>query len=212
MNGLSPAKYLDYCQSSEESLLKLLSKEFEDTNRYDDAGNPVALTWIISFDQISQSNPLAARLFKFMCFLAERDIPIELLAQGHDEIETNEAIGTVLGYAFVTRQDHSELLQIHRLVRLAMQNWLGQRKEQREAFTDTINQLVKWLSKTESKSIVFSTRALAHVRTILSGPELIEALSFASLLFESAGCWKTLGYYIAWEGLSDRPLNCGCSY
>lgn len=178
----------------------MLCKEFEDTNRYDDASNPIARTWIISFNQISQENPLAARLFKLMCFLSERDIPIELLAQGHDEIEADEAIGILLGYAFVTKQDNTNLLNIHCLVRLAMRNWLEQRKERREVFSNTINQLEKWISATNPRDIVFSMRALSHVRTILGGPEPIEALSLARLLFESANCWEVLGYYIAWEG------------
>lgn len=50
-------------------------------------------------------------------------------------------------------------------------------------------------------------RALAHVRTMLCGPELTEPLSLAGLLLESAGCWEVLGYYTAWEGFLIQTLE-----
>ncbi len=70
--GMSTTKYLKHCQSSDETLIRLLSKDFEDRGRYNTIRNPVATTWFISFDHISRDKPLAATYLKFICFLAEK--------------------------------------------------------------------------------------------------------------------------------------------
>ncbi|KAJ5212365.1 uncharacterized protein N7498_004011 [Penicillium cinerascens] len=194
MTRLSVKKYLGYCQSSEEALLKLLTKDFEDTTRYEDSNSPVAMAWMISFKQISQGSPLAAGILQVMCFLAERDIPIDLVLHYSDPIETDEAIGLLLGYAFVTRQEGSNLLQIHRLVRLAMQNWPRQQGKRRRAFSDAVAQLTKWLSRTNPKGLKFAMIVISHVRTVLAGPEPIVWFLLGNLLANSTNCWKVLGY------------------
>ncbi|KID85820.1 sesB-related regulatory protein [Metarhizium guizhouense ARSEF 977] len=47
--GMSVAKYLQHCQSSDSKLVTLLSKDFVDRNRYKNIKNPVTTTWLISF-------------------------------------------------------------------------------------------------------------------------------------------------------------------
>jgi hypothetical protein len=101
--GISVTKYLRHCRSSDRSFIKLLSKDFADRGRYDGIQNPVATTWLISFNHISSRNRLAAQYLKFMCFLAEKDIPVTLLPPA-DELEADEAIGTLRAYAFVTER------------------------------------------------------------------------------------------------------------
>jgi tetratricopeptide (TPR) repeat protein len=207
MKRLPIKTYLEYCQSSEQDFLRLLGKGFEDTTRYDDSINPVAMTWMISFTQISRDSPLAAQFIKQICFLAERDIPIDLLSHGHDKIETDEAIGSLLGYAFVTRNDYSDMLQVHPLVRLAMQNWLEQQSERHLAFTITVQQLEGWLRRTQPKSIESSLRAMSHVRSVLAGPESIEGLLLAAVLDQSAYCWEVLGFHLAWQEFLNQRFR-----
>ncbi|RYP11797.1 hypothetical protein DL767_010722 [Monosporascus sp. MG133] len=172
--GISTIKYLNYCQSSDKTMAKLLSKDFEDRGRYRDINNPIATTWLISFNHVSRDMPLAARYLEYICFLAEKDIPISLLPSGKDELEEgeeeedeeeedeleegeeeddeeeedeeeedeleegeeeedeeekdelekDEAIGILKGYAFILERKNPDAFDIHRLVRLAMRNWI----------------------------------------------------------------------------------------
>jgi hypothetical protein len=102
--GMVVSKYLDYCRSSDEHLIELLSKDFNDRARYKSIQNPVAATWLISFEAISRDNPLAAKYLQFMAFLAEKDIPRHLLPPTDDELGACEAIGMLKAYAFITER------------------------------------------------------------------------------------------------------------
>jgi len=137
--GTSTTRYLEHCRSSDKRLIKLLSKDFEDQGRYKTTKNPVATTWLISFDRISQINRLAATYLKFMCFLAEKDIPLALLPP-EDEVEVDEAIGILKAYAFLTEREQASY-DMHRLVRLAMRNWLEENGELKDQASFTLQRL-----------------------------------------------------------------------
>jgi hypothetical protein len=66
----------------EEAVIDLLSEEFEDDRRYDSIKNPVAMTWLISFEQIRHRDPLAADYLSFMACIDPKDIPQSLLPGG----------------------------------------------------------------------------------------------------------------------------------
>ncbi|KAL6826539.1 P-loop containing nucleoside triphosphate hydrolase protein [Trichoderma camerunense] len=91
--GIAISQYLEYCHSSDEALIRLLSKNFDDRTRYETTQNPVATTWMISFEAISRDNPLAASYLRFMSFLAEKDIPKDLHPPASDESDVFDAIG-----------------------------------------------------------------------------------------------------------------------
>ncbi len=132
--GISTTRYLQHCQSSDVKLVKLLSKDFMDRSRYKIGRNPVATTWLISFDHISRDNKLATQYLRFMSFLAEKDIPASLLPPAGGKLEDNEddalekeeAIGILKAYAFISERTESGSFDMHRLVRLVIQNWLKQ--------------------------------------------------------------------------------------
>lgn len=98
---ISTTQYLKLCNSSNEDIIKLLSRDFKDRHRYKSIQNPVATTWLISFWQISDHDPLAANYLRFLCFLAGKDIPQSLLPPA-GKLETVEAIGTFRAYAFIS--------------------------------------------------------------------------------------------------------------
>ncbi|KAK3939475.1 nucleoside phosphorylase domain-containing protein [Diplogelasinospora grovesii] len=77
--GMSATTYLQRCHSSSKTLIKLLSKDFDDQGRYKNIKNPIATTWLISFEHIARDNPSAARYLRFICFLAEKNIPLSIL-------------------------------------------------------------------------------------------------------------------------------------
>jgi tetratricopeptide (TPR) repeat protein len=101
-----------------------------------------------------------------MCFLAEKDIPESLLPLADDELEADEATGTLKAYAFVTQREGSDSFDIHRLVRLAMRNWLdeGQRKE---CITSVIERLAEVFPFPEHENRDVWMEYLPHAQTAL---------------------------------------------
>lgn len=140
--GISTSTYLSYCDSSDVTEIEILSQHFEDHSRYryDKSANPIATTWLISFQHITKQYPLASQYLKYICYLAEKDIPTSLLPRFEDEIERNVAIGVLKNYAFITARDDSDSFDIHRLVRLAVRNWMNQEEG------DHIEEVIQHLS------------------------------------------------------------------
>ncbi|KAI0864540.1 kinesin light chain 1 [Xylaria cubensis] len=143
--NVTVSKYLEFCESSDTDLIKILSKEFENRYRYKSHAknqNPVATTWLISFDNISRYDPQAADFLKFMCFLAEKNIPVSLLPVT-SKIEMKKAIGTLKAYAFIIERGTPEAFDIHRLIRLVMRNWLQQKGEWETRYANVVLRLTK---------------------------------------------------------------------
>ncbi|KAI0159859.1 hypothetical protein GGR52DRAFT_582588 [Hypoxylon sp. FL1284] len=165
--GMSTSKYLQHCQSSDKTMVRLLSQDFEDRNRYKNINNPIATTWLISFNHISRDYPLAARYLRFICYLAEKDVPISLLPPGEDELEADEAIGILKGYAFVIERNEPDSFDIHRLVRLAMRNWLQTNGEWQEWAMDAIQHLTDEYPFPNHENRSIWMRYLPHGRAVL---------------------------------------------
>ena len=126
-NGITLADYLSLLKEEEEEIINLLSEEFEDSGRYHNVKNPVATTWLISFEQIRRRDPLAAEYLSFMACVDAKDIPQSLLPPGPSRKKEIDAIGMLNAYSFVNRRPVDLALDLHRLVHLATRNWL--RKE-----------------------------------------------------------------------------------
>ncbi|KAI9149894.1 kinesin light chain [Paramyrothecium foliicola] len=143
----STSQYLSYCQHSDEEKIMMLSRacddrsRYRDTSLYENTANPIATTWLISFQELSKQHPLAVRYIKFLCFLAEKNIPRSVLPDGineNGETDTNdikgdgqpcnrekdEAIAALKRFAFITGGETPDSFDIHRLVRLATRNWV----------------------------------------------------------------------------------------
>lgn len=126
-NAISIADYLLLLAEQEEEVIDLLSEEFEDSGRYRNIKNPVATTWLISFDQIRQRDQLAADYLSFMACIEPKDIPQSLLPPGTSRKKEVNALGTLTAYSFVCKRSTDDCFELHRLVHLATRNWL--RKE-----------------------------------------------------------------------------------
>ncbi|KAI1108408.1 hypothetical protein F5Y14DRAFT_84773 [Nemania sp. NC0429] len=159
-------RYLSYYQSSDKATVGMLSRNFQDRARYQDIHNPVATTWLISFNHIARDHALAAQYLRYICFLAEKDIPRSLLPGGGGDLDADEAIGVLKGYAFLTERE-DESFDIHRLVRLAMRNWIQEKGERKEWVTDGVQQLSLYFPfpEHENRSVWF--RYLPHAQTAL---------------------------------------------
>ena len=123
-NSTTVREYLQLYNESEASRIELLSENFEDLARDEGTRNPVAATWVISFDQIRRSSAPAANLLSFMACLDRRGIPKDLLPPCGSVVELSNAIGLLKAYSFITATQRDTVFDMHRLVYLAMRNWL----------------------------------------------------------------------------------------
>ncbi|KAK5049487.1 hypothetical protein LTR84_004416 [Exophiala bonariae] len=127
-NDESISVYLELLKQPEDNVVDLLSEDFVDKGRYKGAKNPVATTWLISFNNIRARNPLAAEYLSFMSCLNEQNIPQSLLPLAPSVKDMVDAIGILRGYSFLRKTDDRSsfgaLYNMHRLVRLATRNWL----------------------------------------------------------------------------------------
>ena len=127
-NGIDLSDYLSLLDEQEEDVIELLSENFEDETRYTDVNDPVATTWLISFEHIRQRDPLADDYLCLMACVEPKDIPQALLPPGTSRKRETDALGALQAYSFITaRRSSNSTLTIHRLVHLATRNWL--RKE-----------------------------------------------------------------------------------
>ncbi|KGO58344.1 Acyl transferase/acyl hydrolase/lysophospholipase [Penicillium expansum] len=122
-NGISLASYVETLDGQEQSAIDLLSEDFEDKGRYKSIRNPVATTWLTSFEQIRRQNRLATDYLCFMACIQEKDILVSLLPPD-PKIEQQKAIGLLSSYSFVRLGNGNSRLDMHRLVHLATRNWL----------------------------------------------------------------------------------------
>jgi hypothetical protein len=127
-NRITFGDYLSLLTEQEGNVIDLLSEQFEDDGAYDDIKNPVATTWLISFEQIRHRDPLAADYLSFMACIEPKDIPQSLLPAGASRKKEVDAIGTLDAYSFVTKRASDLVLDLHRLVHLATRNWLQKQK------------------------------------------------------------------------------------
>ena len=166
-NGIDLAEYLSLLAEQEEEVIELLSEEFEDDGRYRDMKNPIAITWLISFDRIKKYHPLAAEYLSLMACVEPNDVPQSLLEHGVSRKKHVDAIGTLEAYSFISKKPEPPTFGLHRLVHLAMRNWLRQENKLAEATTSGITRLDKLFPDHNYKNRTLWRPYLTHVRCIL---------------------------------------------
>jgi hypothetical protein len=128
-------EYLRLLRGTDQDTTSLMSREFHDGTRYRGSQNAVATTWLVSFDQIRKSDGAVADLLSFLSCIEPKGIPQSILPRLELEEQMVHAIGTLCGYAFLTRRGDSKVFDMHSLVHLATRIWI-----QREGRTATTNE------------------------------------------------------------------------
>ncbi|KGQ02680.1 Kinesin light chain [Beauveria bassiana D1-5] len=206
--NMSTARYLGHCQSSNKTLIRLLSKDFGDRGRYETTHNPVATTWLISFEYLSRDAPLAADYLQFISFLSEKNIPRSLLPDEDDELEADEALGTLQAYAFVTERLDTGWFDVHRLVRLVMHNWLAEKGEQVAWLTNVINRLDRIYPIPEHENKDVWMDYLSHAQAALeTRAEATDKSRTSNLLLKVGQSSYKLGQYAAAKATHHKSLE-----
>ncbi|PGG99111.1 hypothetical protein AJ79_08675, partial [Helicocarpus griseus UAMH5409] len=131
--------YIQLLEEQESEIVELLSENFQDKWRYKDIQNPVATTWLISFQQIQHLNELAADYLSYTACVNPRNIPRSFLPQPTSK-KRIDAIGLLKAYSFVNEQAGSSCISLHRLVHLATRNWMKKN-----------HRFVQWIFKTADR-------------------------------------------------------------
>jgi tetratricopeptide (TPR) repeat protein len=207
-NTMSVSDYLGLYETNDEDLIYLLSAEFEDQGRYREVQNPIASTWLISFRQVSSRDPLAAEYLCFMSCVAQQDIPRSLLPLATKRKEL-EAIGTLRAYAFITKRDGRDSYDIHRLVQIAMRNWLKIRNELSLWSGKALIRVAEVFPYPEHGNRATWTIYLPHAQSVLSFQEYSGDFekSQQDLLFDVGECFLIRGKYAKAEGMYRQTLE-----
>lgn len=137
-NGIDFKHYLSIMGAQEQDMIDLLSEDFEEINRYRDTKNPVATTWLISFESIRQQDTLASNYLSFMACVDSKDIPLSMLLPASSKKQETDALGLLQGYSFITKQADGSAVTLHRLVHLAMRAWL-KKKDLLQLWNDRVS-------------------------------------------------------------------------
>jgi tetratricopeptide (TPR) repeat protein len=202
------SNYLEICKSSDQELIQLLSKDFEDQGRYKNIKNPIALTWLISFRQIQQYDLLAAECLYFMSCVAQQDIPHSLLPSASKSKEVM-AIGTLKAYAFITPRKRGNSYDIHRLVQIAVRNWLETTGELTRWSCEFLKQVARIFPFFDHWNRDECTMYLPHVQCILrfrDFPEDVEQ-PLRELLFNVGEYFRQTGKFVEAEKMFQQTLE-----
>lgn len=213
--SISVSEYLALYKQSDASRVQLLSENFEDDVRDSDIKNPVAATFAISFEHIAQSDRLAAEILGLMSMLDPQAIPASLISSGDDSVSLIKALGTLQAFSLINKasrlEQSNQFFDLHRLVRLAMHNWLsmtgGLEKQIASAISNVVERFPSTCHEDRETCGVYLPHALAvlsldHWR--LSTETQILKAALQNKIFEYL-IYK--GEYALAERMSQRSLE-----
>ena len=205
--GITIAEYLRIYEESSDGVIKLLSKDFEDRRRYPGMKNPIATTWLISFDQIRLRDPLAADYMAFISCINDQDIPRDLLPPA-PQFEKTEAIGTLKAFGFIRERLSGESYDMHRLVHIAMQSWLNLNDELIAWNERTLKRITDAFPWPEQENKAIWTMYLPHAQCIITSTKFYRGLEESRwrILFNIGECFDIIGKYVKAEEMHRQAL------
>jgi tetratricopeptide (TPR) repeat protein len=195
-NGITIPEYLSLFDEQETDIVELLSEDFEDSGRYSSIKNPVATTWLISFERILQHDQLAADYLSFMACIEPKDIPLSLLPAGPSRKKEIDALGTLDAYSFITSRPRERSLDLHRLVHLTTRNWLKKRGLMNDWLARSLAQLILAFPKIKHENRVVWREYLAHALYLLSIDDVEKySVDWSKLAWKVGQCLSYDGRY-----------------
>ncbi|HEU5375832.1 MAG TPA: tetratricopeptide repeat protein [Ktedonobacteraceae bacterium] len=141
--------YMEKTQSSLLDFLHLFQKYpiqlLHAREAYDQHPASVATTFLLTFERLQQTNPIAADLLTLYCMLPLDGIPEELVTEANaylgptlsiletDTLRYHQALQDLLAYSFVRRLPETQQIVLHRLVQLVIREQLEMETRQRWA-------------------------------------------------------------------------------
>jgi tetratricopeptide (TPR) repeat protein len=218
-NEVTVARYLSLFQDT--STAEIFSKKFHDDSRYgsgtdgeyDGMDSTIAKTWHISFEQMRKQDPLAAEYLSFMACIDRINIPESILPPERSTLDHLESIGTLIGYAFITRQQQQaygtgreDMYDMHRLVHMASALWLDAHEERATSASKVVDRLIDVVPREGHEGREVWIMYLPHAIYVADhDPAMTDPLK-AAILNRVGRCQATLGQYSAAEATHQRAF------
>ena len=200
-NDISIAEYLSLWDDTEETAIELLSEDFDEEWRYKELKNPVATTWLISFEKIRRSDPFAAEILSFIACLEPTMIPLTLLISAPTKKKLLDALGTLVAYSFITKEARGRFLNVHRLVHLATRSWIRDQGILDKWAQRAMQRLVEEILFNKPDRSVWRTY-LQHAKFALAAdPMGFPTMERMLLLHGYGACLSQDGWYVGAEQL-----------
>ncbi|KJZ69702.1 hypothetical protein HIM_10908 [Hirsutella minnesotensis 3608] len=174
-NGVSIELYLGLLSESDQSIVDLLSEEFETIGRDSEAPQAVAQTWMLSFRQIKEQDALAGNYLSLMSLFDRQGIPMSFLSHysaqernggPKSNLELIKSVGLLKAFSLIS-EEKSGNLDIHRLVQLVTRKWLvndGKISEFRREALLTVSQMYPF-GRFENRTVC--SAYLPHANAVL---------------------------------------------
>jgi tetratricopeptide (TPR) repeat protein len=190
-NRSSIQKYLDLLRSTEEDLVSLMGREFQDNTRYRESQNAVATTWIVSFNQVRKADSTAADILCFIACIEPKAIPRSLLPLPGSGEMNEHAIGTLLAYAFLTiREDEDdEMYDMHSLVHLAIRIWLRKEGLVEEVTMKALSHAAGVFPSDDRRNRKIWQAYLPHTLRLLDRSKIYRVIERFELVFKVGKCF-----------------------
>ncbi|KAJ6113349.1 hypothetical protein N7523_006666 [Penicillium sp. IBT 18751x] len=186
--GISTSRYLKLMRNTEKDRANLASRDFHDGTRYPQMPNAVATSWFISFDQIKNSEPRAAELLGHLSYIEPKAIPRSLLPPLESEEELESAIGTLCGYAFLTKRDDDNVFDMHRLVQLSTRLWLEKEGHGRQIIETVMHRMEECFPSDEHTNREIWRAYLPHALQLIQRSERKDIRESYPLLSKVGSC------------------------
>lgn len=208
-NSISTAEYLEMLKQSEESAMELLAEDFAEPGRDYAASNTIATVWLISFDQIRRSEPLAAEILCSMACFDRQAIPRDLLPAGSSPVKLSTSLGLLKGYSLISLGESDQVFEMHRLVHMTTRNWSrknGTFGIQAETCLQTMLQL---FPSGEHETLAKCDLYLPHAQALLACEALSKDTdaSKAALAHKVSLCLLGRGRYSSAEIMAQRAVQ-----
>lgn len=207
-NDTNIDEYTSLYDDNETEVMKVLSEDFEPEQRYQASKNSIAATWLISLSQIKRTNPSAIELLSFMACMTNQNIPQSLLPPVPSKKQWLEAIGALKSYSFIKKRKEGNDFDMHRLVHLAMRNWLRSEGKLHIWVDKAIARLGELLPAGGHEDRPTWTTYLPHANYLLDASEHTKVSLSMVVLAEKLGqCLYSNGEYYEAQRAYERAIS-----
>ena len=190
-NGSTPARYLELYKANDSNKIELLSEDFEDDTRDSELKNPIASTWMVTFEYMKARQPLAADTLCMMSMFDAQAIPENLISKtaggkSNSSTSVEKTLGILQAYSLISPRDVTgagacieqigRLFDLHRLVRLVTRNWLMMCSTYDHWVANTIDIMSIRYDELHQRDVQASYKVkgtyLPHASSLMSSPPL----------------------------------------
>ncbi|KAH7128792.1 kinesin light chain 3 [Dendryphion nanum] len=139
--GITLQEYRSKLVRQEKEALERSSRSSGNVPQVDSTERAIAMTLLISVDQIRETNTLAANYLFLAASVERKDIPLDLL-EASSPREREDTIKVLSSYALVTRRPADSAFDLHRLVHRALREWLEKEEQLGQYTQDATKRLV----------------------------------------------------------------------